>query len=136
MIRIAMPKIPETMIHNPEKQALKGYWTSRCKTNYKKLNSNLKSKFEILLNKILNLQDIDMYGPHQVKLKGAIVATNAHLEPNISATSDTSNKSKSIKHKGAYLILYSVIEIEGSFAILVLDVGDHSILKNDSSDFR
>lgn len=136
MIKTAMPKIPSSLLKSNNLDVTVGYWTSRCKTSYKKLNHKLKDNFEILLNKLLNLEDVAVYGPHTVKLKGGLIATDIHLEPNISASSDTSNVSKPIKHKGDYLMLYITTQIKDYIVILILDVGDHSILKNDYSDFK
>jgi len=119
-----MPKIPNGML-NYDDNTEDVTWTSRCKTSYKQLTSRDKNLFVTFYQELLDLKNVTAkYGVHP--LKGYKNINEAHLEPNISVID------KPLKRKGKMITIFKLSE-DG---LLIIDVGDHSILKNDYSDFR
>ena len=118
-----MPKIPDGMLRNDDN--IEVMWTARCKASYKQLTSKDKNLFVTFYQELLDLKNVTAkYGVHF--LKGYKNINEAHLEPNTSATD------KPLKRKGKMITIF---KLSGA-GLLIIDVGDHSILNNDYSDFK
>lgn len=134
MIKTAMPKLPKD-IAEPTELVQSLWWTGGCKGNYGKLNPRYKKLFSNLVVSIANLDFKKENGHHDVTLKGIGKASEAHLEPNVSANADEVNYG--IKRKGKDIFLYRIRQASDNIVELqIINVGDHSILSEDYKNIK